>query len=271
MNKRIGFIGCGNMGKSMVGALVGSGEIPVSDIIVSTKTDTSLNEIKNKWKIQTTLSNKEVVDNSDLIFLAVSPTQYETVITEIKDHVLEHHIIITIAAGIDLKQIRNWFDKDVKIVKSMPNTPVLVNEGMSALCSNEWINEADMKRVCKIFSMFGQYEILEEKDFHAFIALCGSSPAYIFVLIEAMADAAVKLGLPRLKAYKMAEQTILGSAKLALETGSHPGILKDMVCSPGGSTIEAIIELEKQGFRHAIISSMEACADKSRKMQADNV
>ena len=114
--------------------------------------------------------------------------------------------------------------------------------------------------------MFGKYELLEEKDFHAFIALCGSSPAYVFMFIEAMADAGVKLGIPRAKAYKLAEQSILGSAKLALETGKHPGVLKDEVCSPGGTTIEAVNDLEKNGFRSTVISAIEKCADKSKNM-----
>jgi len=146
----------------------------------------------------------------------------------------------------------------------MPNTPVMVNAGMSAICPNEYVSKDELDQVCSLFSLFGEYEMMEEEDFDAFIALCGSSPAYIFVLIEAMADAAVKLGLPRKSAYRMAEQAILGSAKLALETGSHPAELKDMVCSPGGSTIVAVAELETQGFRAAIMKAMEKCAEKSK-------
>ena len=148
----------------------------------------------------------------------------------------------------------------------MPNTPALVGEGMSAICPNKNITSDELEYVGKLYNSFGKYEILEEKDFRAFIALCGSSPAYVFMFIEAMADAAVKLGIPRTKAYKLAEQSILGSAKLALETGKHPGVLKDEVCSPGGTTIEAVIDLEKNGFRNTIISAVEKCAEKSRNM-----
>lgn len=270
MSKKIGFIGCGHMGKAMVGALVNSVDIDKKDIIVSTKTQESINRIKEEFNIRTTLHNREVVMESDIIFLAITPNYYESVIDEIKDYVLQHQIIVLIAAGIELQQVGNWFGKPIKVVKTMPNTPVLVNEGMSAICHNAHVDKEDLQYICNLYSLFGKYEILNEEDFHAFIALCGSSPAYIFILIEAMADAAVKLGLPREKAYRMAEQSILGSAKLALETGKHPAELKDMVCSPGGATIAAVTQLEKMGFRNAVISSMEACADQSKKMQDEN-
>lgn len=269
MYKKIGFIGCGNMGKAMVGALVDSSIIDNHDIMVSTRTEKSLNELGGQWNIRTSLDNKEVATFADIIVLAVKPNNHKEVITEIKDIISEEQIVILIAAGITLEQAEDWFGKEVKLVRTMPNTPVLVNAGMSAVCPNSQLSEEEIQYVCSLFHVFGEYELLEEKDFHAFIALCGSSPAYIFILIEAMADAAVKLGLPRSKAYKMAEQSVLGSAKMALETGMHPAELKDMVCSPGGSTIDAVAELERKGFRSAMISAIEVCAEKSKKMQEE--
>ncbi|MBD3108436.1 pyrroline-5-carboxylate reductase [Bacillus sp. AGMB 02131] len=270
MNKKIGFIGCGNMGRAMVGALAESPMIENHQIMVSTKSEQSLSEIQNMWDVRTTLVNQEVATFADIIVIAVKPTDHKKVIMEIKDIISEEQIIVLIAAGITLEQADEWFGKEVKLVRTMPNTPVLVNAGMSAICPNSHIEEAELHDICQIFKVFGEYELLDENDFHAFIALCGSSPAYIFMLIEAMADAAVKLGLPRAKAYKMAEQSILGSAKMALNTGLHPAQLKDMVCSPGGSTIEAVAELEKKGFRSAMISAMEVCAEKSKSMQEDS-
>ena len=269
MNKKIGFIGCGNMGKAMVGALIDSPIIENGDIMVSTRSEESLSELRRQWDIRTTLVNKEVATFADILVIAVKPTNHKEVISEIKDVISEEQTVVLIAAGITIDQVEGWFGKKVKIVRTMPNTPVLVNAGMSAICPNEQLSEEDLQDVCRLFHVFGEYELLEEKDFHAFIALCGSSPAYIFILIEAMADAAVKLGLPRSKAYKMAEQSVLGSAKMALETGLHPAELKDMVCSPGGSTIDAVAELEKRGFRAAMISAIEVCAEKSKKMQED--
>ena len=264
MNRKIGFIGCGNMGSAMLGALVKSNDINNNDIMVSTKSEESAKRINKKFEVKTTVVNIEVAEKSNILFLAVKPYFFKEVIEEIKDKVSDDTIIISIAAGVTIEQIEEWFGKKVKVIRTMPNTPALVGEGMSAICPNKNITSDELEYVGKLYNSFGKYEILEEKDFHAFIALCGSSPAYVF--IEAMADAAVKLGIPRTKAYKLAEQSILGSAKLALETGKHPGVLKDEVCSPGGTTIEAVIDLEKNGFRNTIISAVEKCAEKSRNM-----
>ncbi|GAB6168770.1 pyrroline-5-carboxylate reductase [Clostridium carnis] len=264
--KKIGFIGCGNMGKSMLSGLLKSDDIDKNNILVSTRTKVSAEKLEKELGINVTLKNVEVAKFSDILFLAVKPNMYKSVIEEIKDYIKDNVVIVTIAAGILLDDVEQWFEKDVKIVKTMPNTPALVGEGMSAICPNKLVEEDEINYICNLYTNFGKYEILEEKYFHGFIALCGSSPAYVFMFIEAMADAAVKLGIPRKQAYIMASQSILGSAKLALETGKHPGDLKDMVCSPGGTTIEAVTELENQGFRNSIIKAMEKCADKSKNM-----
>jgi len=266
MNRKIGFIGCGNMGKAMLGAIVKADNISNDNIIVSTKSKASAEKINDEYGVKSTTVNSEVAKEADVLFLAVKPYFFKEVIEEIKDLVKDEAIIISIAAGVTVNQIEEWFGKEIKLVRTMPNTPASVGEGMSAICPNGNITENELNYVGSLYNLFGKYEVLEEKDFHAFIALCGSSPAYVFMFIEAMADAGVKLGLPRAKAYKLAEQAILGSAKLALETGKHPGVLKDEVCSPGGTTIEAVIDLEKNGFRNTVISAVEKCADKSKNM-----
>lgn len=266
MGKKIGFIGCGNMGKAMLGALVKSHNIKREDIIVSTKSESSAKNISIEFQVQTTVVNAKIAEKSNVLFLAVKPHFFKEIIEEIKDIISDDTIIISIAAGVTIAQIEEWFGKKVKVVRTMPNTPALVGEGMSAICPNKNITLDELNYVGELYNLFGKYEVIEEKDFHAFIALCGSSPAYVFMFIEAMADAGVKLGLPRAKAYKLAEQSILGSAKLALETGKHPGDLKDSVCSPGGTTIEAVIDLEKNGFRNTVISAIEKCAEKSKNM-----
>ena len=269
MNKKIGFIGCGNMGQAMLGALVNSEQINAESIVASVRTESSLRELRKKWPIRVTLNNLEVVENSDIIILAVNPAQYESIIKEIREVITFDQIIVSIAAGINMEQMDDWFGKSSKIIKTMPNTPVLVQEGMTAICTNEHVLESELEMMTSYFRLFGEVEVMEEKQFDAFIALCGSSPAYIFMMIEAMADGAVKLGIPRKQAIRMAEQTILGSAKLALDTGIHPAELKDMVCSPGGATIAAVAELEKHGFRSAVIHAMESCAGHSKKMNEE--
>ena len=160
-----------------------------------------------------------------------------------------------------------WLGEGFKIVRTMPNTPALVGEAMSAVCPNENVTSEQFEYVKNIFNSFGECVELAEKDFHAFTALCGSSPAYVFVFIEAMADAAVKLGITRAKAYTMAAQSVLGSAKMVLDTGKHPAELKDMVCSPAGTTIDAVLALEKEGFRNAAIEAVVKCAEKSKAME----
>lgn len=266
MNKRVGFIGCGNMGSAMVGGLIESKFLEADDIIVSTKTEKSAKKLKDQFGIETTLDSKLVAKESDVIILAVKPFMYKEMISKIKSELSKDKLIITIAAGISISNMEEWTDENAKIIRTMPNTPALVGQAMSAVCPNENISDEELDYCVKVFQSFGECVQLEEKDFHAFTALCGSSPAYVYMFIEAMADAAVKLGIPRAKAYKMAAQSVLGSSKMVLETGKHPGELKDAVCSPSGTTIEAVVELEKLGFRNSVIQAIDKCAEKSKNM-----
>lgn len=266
MIKKVGFIGCGNMGSSMVGGLIKSGFLKSEEIIVSTKTEASLKKLRDEFKVATTLDSKTVAKESETIILAVKPNMYKSVVEEIKSELTEDKLIITIAAGISIENMEEWLGDDLKIIRTMPNTPALVGQAMSAVCPNKNVSEEELKYCINIFESFGECEVLEEKYFDGFIAVAGSSPAYVFMFIEAMADGAVKLGIPRAKAYKMAAQSVLGSAKMVLETGKHPGELKDMVCSPAGTTIDAVVELEKLGFRNSVIQAMDKCAEKSKNM-----
>ncbi|MBS5984687.1 MAG: pyrroline-5-carboxylate reductase [Clostridium butyricum] len=266
MIKKVGFIGCGNMGSSMVGGLIKSGFLKSEEIIVSTKTEASSKKLRDEFKVATTLDSKTVAKESETIILAVKPNMYKSVVEEIKSELTEEKLIITIAAGISIENMEEWLGDDLKIIRTMPNTPALVGQAMSAVCPNKNVSEEELKYCINIFESFGECEVLEEKYFDGFIAVAGSSPAYVFMFIEAMADGAVKLGIPRAKAYKMAAQSVLGSAKMVLETGKHPGELKDMVCSPAGTTIDAVVELEKLGFRNSVIQAMDKCAEKSKNM-----
>lgn len=164
-----------------------------------------------------------------------------------------------------MDRIRYLFGQEMKIVRTMPNTPAMVCEGMTAACYNEAVSEEEIQEVCKILDGFGKTELIPEHLMDAVVAVSGSSPAYIYMLIEAMADAAVAQGMQRAQAYRFASQAVLGSAKMVLETGKHPGELKDMVCSPGGTTIAAVMELEKTGFRSSIMEAMRVCAEKCRE------
>ncbi|WP_456272008.1 pyrroline-5-carboxylate reductase [Bacillus sp. AK031] len=266
MQKKIGFIGSGNMAKAILGGLLSSELTAAGNIIASALTEKTITAINEEFNIETTRDNKKVAGFADYLFLAVKPDQYEGVIEEIKDSIHENTIIITIAAGVTLDSLGEQFGKSVKIVRTMPNTPSLVGEGMSALCPNKNVTEEEVSAVVELFKSFGDAEILEESLMDAVPAVSGSSPAYVFMFIEALADGAVQQGIPREKAYKLASQAVLGAAKMVLETGSHPGELKDAVCSPGGATIEAVNSLEKTGFRASVISAMESCFKKSKNM-----
>lgn len=265
MNKKVGFIGCGNMGHAILKGIINADLCSTSDIFVSARTKDTLEKIKNELSVNV-CSNIEVAEKSDILFIAVKPNIFKSVVDEIKDFVKNNTVIVSIAAGVTINDIEEWFGKEIKITRTMPNTPALVGEAMTAICFNSFMEDEDKKDIFDVFNSFGKCEELEEKYFHAFIAVSGSSPAYIFMLIEAMADSAVQMGIPRNKAYKFAAQSVMGSAKMVLETGMHPGALKDMVCSPGGTTIDAVIELENSGFRSAVQKAMKCCEEKSKKL-----
>lgn len=266
MDKIIGFIGSGNMGSAMIKGITQSGLLPASNIIASEPLKEKCQKLSEQYLIKTTSNNLEVAKAADILFLAVKPNIYINVINEIKRDIKDTCIVISIAPGHKMESLESLFEKEIKIVRAMPNTPALVGEGMSAICPNRNISEEDLSCVQELFRSFGRVEIVTEYMIDSVTAVSGSSPAYVFMMIEAMADGAVLGGIPRDKAYVFAAQALYGSAKMVLETGLHPGQLKDMVCSPGGSTIEAVAELEKKGFKGAIISAMEVCMDKSREM-----
>ncbi|MEF9992173.1 MAG: pyrroline-5-carboxylate reductase [Romboutsia sp.] len=266
MNKKIGFIGSGNMAKAMIGGIVKSGLVKSDMITVSDLNQLALDAVNSEFKVNTTTDSREVVKNSDIVIVAVKPNIYDIVLESVKEFIDTDKIIVTIAAGKTIKSIENVIGSDKKIVRTMPNTPALVNEGMSALCKNNNINDEELKLVKSIFDSFGKSEIVGEYLIDAVIGASGSSPAYTFMFIEAMADAAVLAGMPRNQAYTFAAQAVMGSAKMVLETGKHPGELKDMVCSPGGTTIEAVKTLEAEGFRSAVIKAIGDCIEKSKEM-----
>ncbi|OFI07422.1 pyrroline-5-carboxylate reductase [Clostridium acetireducens DSM 10703] len=270
MEKNIGIIGCGNMGQAILGGIINSNMVMPHNVMISNRGKDKLNYIKNKYNINICDSNTQIPNFSDIIILAIKPNICNDVIEEIKDLIKKDTIIISIVAGISLEQLSNKFNKGVKIIRVMPNTPALVGEAMSALSYNEFVNDNDVELAKKIFESFGKVEIIDEKLMDAVTAISGSSPAYVYMFIEALADGGVLLGLSRDKAYKMAAQAVLGSAKMVLETKEHPGKLKDNVCSPSGTTIEAVYTLEKNNFRGSIISAVKQCGEKSQNMGKNN-
>lgn len=263
---KIGFIGAGNMGGAIIGGIVGSGLAAPQDITAADASRECLSAAAEKYGIVTAEDNAAAAA-ADILFLCVKPAVIYSVIDGIAGHIRPDTIVVSIAAGQSIKKLMDAFGNDkIKLARVMPNTPALVGEGMAAVSPNRNMSDADTEKVLSIFNSLGKAEVVSEKLMDAVTAVSGSSPAYVFMFIEAMADAAVRGGMPRQQAYIFAAQSVLGSAKMVLETGMHPGELKDMVCSPSGTTIDAVAVLEQEGLRSAVMKAMKACIDRSQSM-----
>lgn len=263
---KIGFIGGGNMAYAICGGILASELCQNKEILVADPKEDALKKFK-ALGVSTTLSNSKILD-ADFIILAVKPFILPAVLKELKEHKkAQNKVFITIAAGIEIAAVKEMLGFDAKVVRVMPNTPAMALAGMTVLAAEHFsVTAEEYDTVIKIFQSVGEIEILPESLLNSVIAVSGSSPAYVFMMLEAMADAAVRDGIPRSSAYRLAAQSVLGSAKLMLETGKHPGELKDMVCSPKGTTIEAVKRLEECGFRSAIMAAMQACTEKAENM-----
>lgn len=266
MKNIIGFIGSGNMGSAIIAGILKSGLVSPENIIASDLSETTLMSLEKTYGIKTSFDNTKVAKESNILFLAVKPGIYPFVIEQIRTHVKEDVTIVVIAAGQSIQTIESLFKRELKIVRVMPNTPALVGEGMAAICPNKQMSKDDLQEIISIFQSIGKAEVIPEYLMDVVTGISGSSPAYVYMFIEAMADAAVAEGMPRAQAYQFAAQAVYGSAKMVLETNMHPGELKDQVSSPGGTTIEAVCQLEKHGLRNAVISAVRACTEKSRSM-----
>lgn len=266
----LGVIGAGNMATSIIEGILKKGVIAPNNIYVYDIDSTKLSSIASKTGVVPAASNIDLIKNCKVFIIAVKPHVYDSLLKQISDHITNEHLLISIAAGITTDYIKQKIDNKCKVVRVMPNTPALVGEGMTAICVNKDIDNEQREIVNLIFSSLGRVEEVEESLIDAATAISGSSPAYIYVLIEALADGGVLMGLPRHQAYRMAAQSVLGAAKMVLELEEHPGILKDMVCSPGGTTIEAIYTLERNNFRGSIMEAVRNCTLKAQQLNNKN-
>jgi pyrroline-5-carboxylate reductase len=266
MVSTIGFIGAGNMGYAMIRSIAQSNILNSDKIYVYDVDKEKLSKLKAETGISISISEKEVVENCDIILIAVKPNIIESVLEKCKNSFDSTKILVSVAVGVPIKFYKKLIGEDKKVIRTMPNTPALVGEGMTLVSPDNNVSKDELDYVMKIFECFGKAELLDEKLMSEVTALTSSSPAYVFMFIEAMADAAVLAGLPRKLSYKLAAQAVLGSAKMVLETEKHPGELKDMVCSPGGTTIEAVSVLEKNKFRYAVIEAMDECTKKAKEI-----
>lgn len=264
MDKTIGFIGAGNMASTIIDGLVNSfGDIN-NKIYIADSIKEKAERLHNRLNINLCESNIELVEKCDIIFLAVKPNVYQSVLKEISSRINSEKFIISMAAGIAIEDIDRYFEQPVKIIRIMPNVGVTVNEGMIALSAGNNVSREEIDLAAKLLDSIGRVDEIEEHLMDAVTNISGCSPAYIAMFIEALADGSVLRGMPRDKAYIYAAQTLIGTGKMILEKGIHPGELKDLVTSPAGVTIEGVYNLEKRGLRSIVMETMDVC-DKKMK------
>ena len=266
---KIGFIGTGNMGSSIIKGILSSKFEKNENINIFDLDKDKVNNLVKEYGVSAVNSEKELAKNCDIIVLSVKPHIIPVVLKNLSGNVKKDTIILTIAAGISISVIENALGEDKKVVRTMPNTPAQVLSGMTAVTFNKNIETSEKEIIFNFLNSFGKSVEIEEKLMHAYTGISGSLPAYVYMFMEALADGGVLCGMPRDKAYKIVAQAVAGSAKMLLETGKHPGQLKDEVCSPAGTTIEAVRVLENGNFRGNVIEAVVACTEKSKEMAGE--
>jgi pyrroline-5-carboxylate reductase len=269
-NVTLGILGCGNMGEAVLRGLARAGSLQPERVIASAKHQRRIDDLAARFGIRTTLDNRQVACQSDVLVLAVKPQIARAVLAEVAETVRDTTVVVSIVAGLTIQAIQKRLGKELPVVRTMPNTPALVLEAATAIASNGNVTEAQLEMVRQMFTALGRVVIVEEAQMNAVTGLSGSGPAYVFLTIDALADAGVRVGLSREEALLLAAQTVLGSAKLMLETGEHPGRLKDMVTSPGGTAIAGVATLEAGGLRTTLIRAVEAATQRCAELGTDD-
>ena len=265
ISKTIGFVGAGNMAEAMIRGLLRGGDFAAENVSASGPREERMRELREKYSISATTDNK-VPAASQIVVLSVKPQILSRVLDEIGGVVSSDALVISIAAGVPVAAIQARLASGTRVVRAMPNTPALVDAAATAIAGGEHARESDLEDAKKIFDAIGLTVILEESQLDAVTGLSGSGPAYVFLILEGLSDAGVKVGLSRRTAQLLAAQTVLGSAKLLLETNEHPGRLKDMVTSPGGTAITGLHTLENGGVRTTLMNAVEAATRRSREL-----
>ena len=262
----IGFLGAGKMATALARGFIRAGLVTTGEVIASDPSEAARAAFGKEVGAKTTVSNPEVAKFAEVLVLAVKPDQVGGVLADVRDHLTGKHCLISIAAGVPLAKLEAGLASGARLIRVMPNTPALVGASASAYALGKSALMEDGELVHKLLSAVGVSFQVKESLLDAVTGLSGSGPAYVYLFIEGLSDGGVAAGLPRDIATRLAAQTVLGSAKMVLETGLHPGVLKDMVTSPGGTTIEGLHELEKGKVRGTLISAVRAAAEKSKKL-----
>jgi pyrroline-5-carboxylate reductase len=266
LQQTIGFLGTGNMAEALIKGLTVAGVVEPQQIHGSDPRRERCNEMHERYGIHMTTHNEDVVRHAEIVVLSVKPQILPKVCDEVAPHLKPHALVISIAAGVPLSVLERRLPAGTRVVRTMPNTPALVGAGATAIAAGPHAREEDVEAAQRIFDAVGMSVVLEESQLDAVTGLSGSGPAYVFLIIEALSDAGVKMGLSRYNAQALAAQTVLGSAKLLIETKEHPGRLKDMVTSPGGTAIAGLHTLEAGGLRTTLINAVEVATLRSREL-----
>lgn len=271
-NHTFAFLGAGNMARAIVGGLLRPGQDPAetvaaSSVRASRRTASLLEDLAESFPgLVTTTSNRAAAEGASVVVLASKPQGFADVVADVKDVVRGDALVVSILAGITTKQIETAFGRELAVVRTMPNTPALVDEGATALCGGRYATDAHLALAKEMFKAVGKVEILPETLMDAVTGLSGSGPAYIYMVVEALTDGGVKQGIPRPIAARLAAQTVLGAAKLVVETGKHPAILRDEVTTPGGTAIAAVADLEAHGLRTMLINAVGTATARSAEL-----
>lgn len=269
-DETVAVIGAGNIGHALIGGMVGSELIPPENVIATRRTQSALDEMADEFPgLQTTTDNVEAVQNASIILLTIKPQSRAEVVTEIRDHVDREVLVISVLAGITTERLQLGFGQDQPVVRAMPNTPALVDEGATALSPGTYATNEHVEQARSIFEAVGEVVGVPEEHMDAVTGLSGSGPAYVYMFIEALTDAGVKQGMTRGDASKLAAQTVYGAAKLAIDTGRHPAILRDEVTTPGGTAIAAVSSLEEHGLRTMLINAVGTATERSRELNEE--
>lgn len=264
--KTLAFLGPGAMAKAIAGGLLRAGTYKPDEIMLIGRDEARVQQVADELGVRASVSPLEAIAQADAVVVAVKPQMVEKALVPLRDAVSPQQTLISVAAGISTARLESYFSQDVPVVRVMPNTPALVGAAASGICAGKYAGPEDVALTRTIFEALGLAVEVDEKLIDAVTGLSGSGPAYVFLFIEALADGGVRAGLPRDLALKLAAQTVMGAAQLLLETGEHPGVLKDRVASPGGTTIAAIHALEKGGFRGTVMDAVLASAARSKEL-----
>jgi pyrroline-5-carboxylate reductase len=268
-NKKLAVLGAGKIGEALIRGLVEAKAIDVANVMVTAGHQQRLDVLRERFGINGTLSNREAAEFADIVVLSVKPQTVPVVISEIAELIKPTQVLISVAASVDTASIENHFSSPVPVVRAMPNTPCQLKKGMTGIAAGKHASAEHLKLAKFIFNSVGRVIVADEKDMDAITGLSASGPAFIYIVIESLAEAGVKVGLPRDVATELAAQTVLGAGAMVIETAEHPAKLKDMVTTPAGCTIDGILELEEGGLRVTLIKAVVKATQRAKELVAE--